>query len=132
MKDAASAILSFCTVHENKAKFIAMGAVKKINDGILVDELLGILAVLSTHKDTIFELGGLRTIRGLFRIIRNSSSKRAIENCAAILYNMYWKNRILLEMIKAEEIQEGTLTSARRLRAERQVMASLQDLVLLL
>ncbi|XWS58463.1 hypothetical protein CRYUN_Cryun08bG0035900 [Craigia yunnanensis] len=113
MKDAASAIFSPCIVSENKAKFTEIGAVKvilqKIKDGILVDELLGILALLSTLHNAIDELGDLDTLHSLLQIIRDSSSERTKENCVAIQYNVCSKNLTLLMMIRGEEIEKRTL-----------------------
>ncbi|XWS42634.1 hypothetical protein CRYUN_Cryun16bG0030700 [Craigia yunnanensis] len=113
MKDAASAIFNLCFVTENKAKFTEIGGVKvilqKIKDGILVDELLGILGLLSMHPDAIDELGDLDTLHILLQIIRNSSSERTKENCVAILYNVCSKNLTLLMVIRGEEIEKHTL-----------------------
>ncbi|XVF30932.1 hypothetical protein REPUB_Repub16aG0101900 [Reevesia pubescens] len=115
MKDAASAIFNLCIVSENKAKFTEIGAVKvilqKIKDGILADDLLGILALLSTHHKAIDELGDLDTLLGLLQIIKRSSSERTKENCAAILYNVCLNdpNPIMLMVIRGEEIEKHTL-----------------------
>ncbi|KAL1059673.1 hypothetical protein V6Z11_1Z017400 [Gossypium hirsutum] len=58
--DAASAILSLCTVYQNIAEFNKLGAVqivlRKIGRGVLVDRLLRILAVLSSRQDTVLEM----------------------------------------------------------------------------
>ncbi|XP_022744040.1 U-box domain-containing protein 9-like [Durio zibethinus] len=113
MKDAASAIFNLCIVSENKAKFTEIGAVKvilqKIKDGVIVDELLGILALLSTHHNAIDELGEPDTLRCLLQIIKDSGSERTKENCVAILYNVCSKDLTLLMVISAEEIQKHTL-----------------------
>ncbi|XP_022746481.1 U-box domain-containing protein 9-like [Durio zibethinus] len=113
VKDAASAIFNLCIVSENKAKFTEIGAVKvilqKIKDGILVDELLGILALLSTHHNAIDELGDLDTLHFLLQNIRDSSSERTKENCVAILYNVCSNNLTLLMVIRREEIEKHAL-----------------------
>ncbi|XWS57805.1 hypothetical protein CRYUN_Cryun09bG0205000 [Craigia yunnanensis] len=113
MIDAASAIFSLCMVSENRAKFTEIGAVKvilqKIKDGILVDELLGILVLLSTQHNAIDELGELDTLRCLLQIIRDSSSERTKENCIVILYNVCSNNLTLLMVIRSEEIEKRTL-----------------------
>ncbi|OMO87847.1 hypothetical protein COLO4_20543 [Corchorus olitorius] len=113
MKDAASAIFNLCIPPVNKAKFTEIGAVdiilQKIKDGILVDELLGILALLSTHHSAVDELGDPDTLQCLLKIIRDSDSERTKENCVAILYDMCIKNLALLMVIKTEEIRKHTL-----------------------
>ncbi|KAK6232884.1 hypothetical protein QUC31_009824 [Theobroma cacao] len=113
LMDAASAIFNLCFVSENKAKFIEIGIVKvmlqKIKDGIFVDELLGILALLSTHHDAVDELGDFDTLRWLFQIIRDSHSERTRENCVSILYNVCSKDLNMLMVIRAEEIKKCTL-----------------------
>ncbi|XP_017976723.1 PREDICTED: U-box domain-containing protein 9 [Theobroma cacao] len=113
MIDAASAIFSLCIVSENRAKFIEIGIVKvmlqKIKDGIFVDELLSLLALLSTDQNVVEELGDLDTLRWLVQIIRDSSSKLAKENCVAILYNVCLKDLTMLMVIRAEEIKKHTL-----------------------
>ncbi|XP_022718995.1 U-box domain-containing protein 9-like [Durio zibethinus] len=113
MKDAASAIFNLCPVYENKAKFNEIGAAKvilqKIKDGILVNELLSILAMLSTHHKAIDELGDLDTLHCLLQIIRDSSSDSTKENCVAILYNVCLNDLTLLMVVKAEEIEKHTL-----------------------
>ncbi|KAE8714538.1 Germin-like protein subfamily 1 member 18 [Hibiscus syriacus] len=117
VKDAASTILSLCTVCANKAKFVEQGAVEvileKINDGIFVDELLVILAMLSTNRMAIEELGDCKTLQSLLRIIRHSSSECSKENCAAILYNVCLKYLTLLMVIRAEEIKKQTCKTCR-------------------
>ncbi|XVF06501.1 hypothetical protein REPUB_Repub06bG0053800 [Reevesia pubescens] len=113
MKDAASAIFNLCIVSENKAKFTEIGAMKvilqKIKGGVLVDELLGILALLSTHQNAIDKLGDLDTLRCLLRIIRDSSSECTKENCVVILYNVCSTDLTLLMLLRGEEIENHTL-----------------------
>ncbi|XP_016717471.2 U-box domain-containing protein 9-like [Gossypium hirsutum] len=81
IEDAAAAILSLCTVHENIAKFNKLGAIKvmsqKIDEGILVDQLLAILAVLSSRQDVFFEYEDVDAFRRLVEHRRNISSQRA-------------------------------------------------------
>ncbi|XVF42428.1 hypothetical protein PTKIN_Ptkin01aG0362100 [Pterospermum kingtungense] len=107
IKDAAEAILSLCNVPANRAKFIELRAVRlimlKIQSGLLVDQLLAILALLSTHLDAIAELAELDTMHCLFRIIRDSTSERAKENCVTVLYNMCSSDWTLLIMLGPEE-----------------------------
>ncbi|KAK8548436.1 hypothetical protein V6N12_061350 [Hibiscus sabdariffa] len=113
IKDAVLAIFNLCMVRENIAKFVEKGAVElilqKINDGIFVDELLVILAMLSTNRAAIDELGDCKTLQSLLQIIRHSSSECSKENCVAILYNVCSKDLTLLMVIRAEEIRKQTL-----------------------
>ncbi|KAE8723834.1 Germin-like protein subfamily 1 member 18 [Hibiscus syriacus] len=113
IRDAASTIYTLCKVRANNAKFVEQGAVEvvleKINDGILVDELLVILAMLSTNRTAIDELGDCKTLQSLLRIIRHSSSECSKENCVAILYNVCSKDLTLLMVIRGEEIKKQTL-----------------------
>ncbi|KAK8571666.1 hypothetical protein V6N13_047324 [Hibiscus sabdariffa] len=113
IKDAVLAIFNLCMVCENKAKFVEKGAVElilqKINDSIFVDELLVILAMLSTNRAAIDELGDCKTLQSLLQIIRHSSSECSKENCVAILYNVCSKDLTLLMVIRAEEIKKHTL-----------------------
>lgn len=92
IKEAASVMISLCSLYENKDKFTKIGAVKiilqKIKEGILVDELLGVLAVLSTHDDAAEELGDDNTLRYLIDMKRNTSSEIARKHCVEIMYNV--------------------------------------------
>ncbi|KAB2014729.1 hypothetical protein ES319_D09G247500v1 [Gossypium barbadense] len=87
IEDAAAAILSLCTVHENIAKFNKLGAIKvmsqKIDEGILVDQLLAILAVLSSRQDVFFEFEDVDAFRRLVEHRRNISSQRAENTSSA-------------------------------------------------
>lgn len=113
MKDAASAIFNLCLVHENKGRTVRDGAVrvilKKMMDHILVDELLAILALLSSHPRAIEEMGDLGAVPLLLRIIRESTSERSKENCVAILYTICFSDRTKLKEIREEEKANGTL-----------------------
>ncbi|KAK6119842.1 hypothetical protein DH2020_046415 [Rehmannia glutinosa] len=61
MKDVASAIFNLCIIHENKVRAVRDGAVRVILEKIAnrthVDELLSILAMLSTNQRAIEEMG---------------------------------------------------------------------------
>ncbi|XP_074307885.1 U-box domain-containing protein 9-like [Silene latifolia] len=107
MKDAASAIFNLCVVVENRGRAVRDGAVrvilKKIMDGILVDELLSILAILATHQIAVEELGELGAVNCLLGIIRGSTCERNKENCIAILYSICINNRTKLKEVRDEE-----------------------------
>ncbi|KAH1089275.1 hypothetical protein J1N35_016532 [Gossypium stocksii] len=87
IEDAAAAILSLCTVHENIAKFNKLGAIKvmsqKIDEGIHVDQLLAILAVLSSRQDAFFEYEDVDAFQRLVEHRRNISSQRAENTSSA-------------------------------------------------
>ncbi|KAK7397377.1 hypothetical protein VNO78_18547 [Psophocarpus tetragonolobus] len=114
MKDAASAIFNLCLVHENKGRTVRDGAVRvilnKIMDHILVDELLAILALLSSHPKAIEEMGDLGAVPLLLGFIRESTSERSKENCVAILYTICFSDRTKLKEIREEEKTNGTLS----------------------
>ncbi|KAL2345854.1 hypothetical protein Fmac_007139 [Flemingia macrophylla] len=114
MKDAASAVFNLCLVHENKGRTVRDGAVrvilKKMMDHILVDELLAILALLSSHPKAVEEMGDLGAVPLLLGIIRESTSERSKENCVAILYTICFSDRTKLKEIREEEKANGTLS----------------------
>ncbi|KAL4324697.1 hypothetical protein GQ457_11G006600 [Hibiscus cannabinus] len=125
MKDAASAILNLCMNDENKKQFIEIGAVEvilqKIKESILVDELLRILALLSTHVNAVEQLSEVDTVHCLLRIIRDSNSRRTKENCVAVLFAVCWSNKTMLKALWKEEMRKKTLaeladTGTRRAR----------------
>ncbi|XP_010243171.1 PREDICTED: U-box domain-containing protein 9 [Nelumbo nucifera] len=114
MKDVASAIFNLCIMHENKARAVNDGAVKvilkKIKNHILVDELLAILAMLSSHQKAVDEMGDLGAVQCLLSIIRESSCGRNKENCVAILYSICINDRTKCKEIRAEESAHGTIS----------------------
>ncbi|RVW60576.1 U-box domain-containing protein 9 [Vitis vinifera] len=114
MKDVASAIFNLCIVLENKGRAVHDGAVtvilKKIMDGILVDELLAILAMLSSHQRAVEEMGELGAVPCLLRIIRESKCERNKENCIAILHTVCFNDRAKLRAIREEENDYGTIS----------------------
>ena len=107
MKDVASAIFNLCIIHENKARAVHEGAVKvlmkKIMNRTHVDELLAILAMLSTHQKAIEEMGNLGVVSCLLTIIRESSCDRNKENCISILHSVCLNNRTKLRELREEE-----------------------------
>ena len=107
MKDVASAIFNLCIIHENKARAVHEGAVKvlmkKIMNRTHVDELLAILAMLSTHQKAIEEMGNLGVVSCLLTITRESSCDRNKENCISILHSVCLNNRTKLRELREEE-----------------------------
>ncbi|XP_022758761.1 U-box domain-containing protein 9-like [Durio zibethinus] len=114
MKDVASAIFNLCIIHENKARAVRDGAVsvilKKIMDGVHVDELLAILAMLSTHQRAIEEIGELGAVPCLLRIVRESTCERNKENCIAILHTVCLNDRTKWKALREEENTHGTIS----------------------
>lgn len=114
MNDVASAIFNICIVHENKARAVRDGAVrvivKKIMDHTLVDELLAILAMISTHQKAIEEIGELGAVPCLLKIIRESSCSRNKENCIAILHTICLYDRTKWKEMREEEKVYGTIS----------------------
>ncbi|XVF32097.1 hypothetical protein REPUB_Repub17cG0052700 [Reevesia pubescens] len=114
MKDVASAIFSLCIIHENKARAVRDGAVrvllKKIMDGVHVDELLAILAMLSSHQRAVEEMGELGAVPCLLRIVRESTCERSKENCIAILHIVCLNDRTKWKALREEESTHGTIS----------------------
>lgn len=114
MKDVASAIFILCVLHENKARAIRDGAVrvllKKIMNKVHVDELLAILAMLSSNHRAIEELGELGAVPCLLNLTRETSCARNKENCIVILYAICSTDRTKLKEIKEEENTYGTIS----------------------
>ncbi|KAK7339090.1 hypothetical protein VNO77_19733 [Canavalia gladiata] len=114
MKDVASAIFSLCVVLQNKARAVKDGAVRviltKIKNQIHVDELLAILALLSSHQKAVHDMGELGAVPCLLRIIKESSCERNKENCIAILLTICLYDRSKLKEIKEEENTHRTIS----------------------
>ncbi|KAL0417986.1 UNVERIFIED_CONTAM: U-box domain-containing protein 9 [Sesamum radiatum] len=114
MKDVASAIFSLCIIHENKARAVRDGAVrvilKKITSRIHVDELLAILAMLSTSQKAIEDMGELGAVPCLFSIIRETCCARNKENCIAILYTICFSDRSKWKEMREEESTHHTIS----------------------
>jgi hypothetical protein len=114
MKDAALAIFNLCIVLENRVRAVQEGAVrvilKKIMDCILVDELLATLAILTSQQEAVQEMGLLGAVPCLIDIIRESSSERNKENCAAILHTICLNDRTKWRAVMEEEKANATLS----------------------
>ncbi|KAL2239244.1 U-box domain-containing protein 9 [Sesamum indicum] len=114
MKDVASAIFNLCIIHENKVRAVRDGAVrvilKKIMSRLHVDELLSILAMLSTNQKAIEEMGELEAVPCLLSIIRETSCDRNKENCIAILYTICFSDRSKWKVMREEESMYRTIS----------------------
>ncbi|PSS14114.1 U-box domain-containing protein [Actinidia chinensis var. chinensis] len=135
MKDVASAIFNLCILHENKARAVRDGAVrvilKKITNRMHVDELLAILAVLSSNPTGVEEMGDLGAVPCLLSIIRESACARNKENSIAILHTICFNDRTKWKEMREEEKTYGTisqLTQNGTSRAKRKANGILERL----
>ncbi|KAH9770908.1 hypothetical protein WN944_019497 [Citrus x changshan-huyou] len=135
MKDVASAIFNLCITHENKARAVRDGGVsvilKKIMDGVHVDELLAILAMLSTNHRAVEEIGDLGGVSCMLRIIRESTCDRNKENCIAILHTICLSDRTKWKAMREEESTHGTISKLAQdgtARAKRKATGILERL----
>ncbi|KAK1428512.1 hypothetical protein QVD17_17347 [Tagetes erecta] len=114
LKDVASAIFNLCIVHENKIRAVGNGAVKvllnKINHRILVDELLAILAMLSSNQKAVEEMSDLGAVSCLFSLMKETTCARNKENCIAILYAICFSDRTKWKEMREEESNYETLS----------------------
>ncbi|XP_073039284.1 U-box domain-containing protein 9-like isoform X2 [Primulina eburnea] len=114
MRDTASAIFNLCIIHENKLRAVRDGAVRaileKIKSRTHVDELLSILAMLSTNQKAIEDMGELGAIPCLLSILRETSCGRNKENCIAILHTICFSDRSKWKEIRDEENVFGTIS----------------------
>uniref|UniRef100_A0A1U7ZJU8 RING-type E3 ubiquitin transferase n=1 Tax=Nelumbo nucifera TaxID=4432 RepID=A0A1U7ZJU8_NELNU len=114
MKDAASAIFTLCFTFENRARTVDDGAVevilKKIMERILVDELLAILAMLSSNQKAVKEMADHGAVPCLLSIIKETSSGHNKENCVVILYSICFSDRTKCKEIRADENAHGTMS----------------------
>ncbi|XP_051143062.1 U-box domain-containing protein 9 [Andrographis paniculata] len=113
-KDAASAIFNLCIHQENKARAVRDGAVQVVLKNIIsrnyVDELLSILAMLSTCQRAVEDMGELGAVPCLFSIIRETSCHRNKENCIAILHTICFNDRSKWKEMREEESAHQTIS----------------------
>lgn len=114
MRDVASAIFNLCILHENKMRAVRGGAVRvildKLSKRVRVDELLAILAMLSTNQKAVEELGELEAVSCLLSIARENSCARNTENSVAILHTICFNDRTKWREIREEENTHGTIS----------------------
>ncbi|XVF30938.1 hypothetical protein REPUB_Repub16aG0102100 [Reevesia pubescens] len=111
---ASYAIFSMCTASDNLAKFIAIDQaveliLEKVWDAVFREDMVSILVLVSRKYKTIDSLRQYKTLRGLLKIIRDTSSETEKESCVEILDNLCKKDLSLLLVIKAEDITNPTL-----------------------
>ncbi|VFQ69722.1 unnamed protein product [Cuscuta campestris] len=114
MKDAASAIFSLCILHENKIRAVRDGAVsvllEKIVNRVNIDELLAILAMLSTNQKAVVEMGELDAVPLLLGLMRETPCARNKENCVAVLYTICFSDRTKWKEMREEENKYGIIS----------------------
>ncbi|KAH0679470.1 hypothetical protein KY284_020555 [Solanum tuberosum] len=115
MKDAAAAIVSLGVVKENRSIAVFEGAVKvimkKITDRILVDELLVLLAMLSSYDKPIEQMVKLDAVSCLLSIIKEDTSDKSKEHCIAILHTLCYNDRTRLQEMWRDESVNGTIAN---------------------
>ncbi|KAL3339530.1 hypothetical protein AABB24_028232 [Solanum stoloniferum] len=115
MKDAAATIVSLGVVKENRSIAVFEGAVKvimkKITDRILVDELLVLLAMLSSYDKPIEQMVKLDAVSCLLSIIKEDTSDKSKEHCIAILHTLCYNDRTRLQEMWRDESVNGTIAN---------------------
>ncbi|KAF8006792.1 hypothetical protein BT93_K0952 [Corymbia citriodora subsp. variegata] len=114
MTDVASAIFNLCIIHENRGRAVRDAAVGVILDKIAkrvhVDEMLAILAMLSSHQRAIEEMCELEAVPCLLGVMRETSCARNKENCVAILHTICFSDRTKLKELREEEKSHRTIS----------------------
>lgn len=137
IKDVASAIFNLCVAdEENKEKTIREGTIQillnKIRDQILVDELLSIVALLSSHSKAVEVLANHGAVPFLLGIIKDGMSDISKENCIAILYAIFRSDRRKwIEIFRSVELANHTLSKLEQYgtsRAKRKASSILRKL----
>ncbi|KAK3405888.1 U-box domain-containing protein 9 [Eucalyptus grandis] len=135
MTDVASAIFNLCIIHENRGRAVRDGAVgvilDKIANRIHVDELLAILAMLSSHQRAIEEMCELEAVSCLLGVMRETSCARNKENCIAILHTICFSDRTKLRELREEENSHRTISELAKngtSRAQRKANGILERL----
>ncbi|KAK4742872.1 hypothetical protein SAY87_000873 [Trapa incisa] len=135
MADVASAIFNLCIFHDNRARAVMEGAVRvilnKIESRSYVDELLVILAMLTSHRNGVEEMAELGGVPCLLSVMRETSCSRNKENCIAILHTICSANRTKVKDMREEETIYGTISEISRSgtsRAKRKATAILERL----
>ncbi|GER55564.1 protein kinase superfamily protein [Striga asiatica] len=121
LKDALSTMNALCTLTENKERAISEGAIiaimeKLIVVRVLVNEMLGILALLSSHHRAIDEMDECGVIFCLFGLLGKGEiiSESSEELCVAIVYTMCFGDRKKLRKISEVENAYETLCRVAR------------------
>lgn len=106
-KDAASAIFSLCLLHENKSRALKNGivdvAMRAIDDQLLIDGALAILALLSSNYEVVELITKFDGTACMLRAIRESECSRSKENAVVVLFSICMYNRTKLKEVDADE-----------------------------
>nr|CAB3486734.1 unnamed protein product [Digitaria exilis] len=106
-KDAASAIFNLCLLHENKSRATKNGivdvAMRAIDDQLLVDGSLAILALLSSNHEVVEMITKFDGTACMLRAIRESECSRSKENAVVVLFAICMFNRLKLKEVEADE-----------------------------
>ncbi|XP_062185728.1 U-box domain-containing protein 9-like [Phragmites australis] len=134
-KDAASAIFSLCMLHENKSRATRNGiidvAMRAIDEQLLVDESLAILALLSSNHEMVEIITEFDGTACMLRAIKDSECSRNKENAVVVLFSICTYNRTKLKEVDADECINGSLALLVRngtSRARRKAAAILEKM----
>ncbi|CAO1939118.1 unnamed protein product [Urochloa humidicola] len=112
-KDAASAIFNLCLLHENKSRATKNGivdvAMRAMDDQLLVDGSLAILALLSSNHEVVEMITEFNGAACMLRAIRESECSRSKENAVVVLFAICMFNRMKLKEVEADEKINGSL-----------------------
>ncbi|KAK6144903.1 hypothetical protein DH2020_021723 [Rehmannia glutinosa] len=136
LKDVVSTIFNLCTVIENRAIAVSEGAVvviiDKIFDCVFINEMLELLAMLSSHQRAIDEMEERGMLFCLFGILKETTtSNRNKELCVAIIYAVCFSDRSKLRKISEMENAYEILSRVARTgssRAKRKATVILERL----
>ncbi|XP_041991862.1 U-box domain-containing protein 9-like [Salvia splendens] len=107
MKEAASAVHSLCTLPLNKERAIGYGGVRvvmeKIEEGVLVSEMVEILALFATDDGAVTRMNNLGAVNCLFKIIKEKPNPRCKDYCVAILSAISYSDRVSWKEVKRQE-----------------------------
>ncbi|KAK8952160.1 Protein spotted leaf 11 [Platanthera zijinensis] len=107
-KDASTALFNLCIYQGNKGRAVRAGVVptlmKLLTDppGLMVDEALAILAILSSHHECKVVIGVLQAVPVLVKVIRNGSPRNK-ENAAAVLLHLCTGEQQQQHLVEAQE-----------------------------
>lgn len=107
-KDAATALFNLCIYQGNKGRAVRAGIVPTLMvlltepAGLMVDEALAILAIVSSNAECKAAIGALQAVSVLVEVVR-SGSPRNKENAAAVLCNLFTGEQQQQHLAEAQE-----------------------------
>ncbi|KAJ7950544.1 RING-type E3 ubiquitin transferase [Quillaja saponaria] len=135
MRDVASAIFSLCALRNNRGTAVTEGAVwailKQIMKGVIVEESVAMLYLLSNEWEAVEEMVGLEAITVLLSIINEKTSERNTENCISLLQTLCLHEKANLNDIREEEKKFRTISEIAQkgtTRAKRKAIKILERL----